>query len=57
MHETLDTLRKCVNKGVYVLIGEGYWKQQPSKEYLEALGGAEESELLSHFENVKVGKN
>ncbi|MDQ0859698.1 cyclopropane-fatty-acyl-phospholipid synthase family protein [Bacillus sp. V2I10] len=56
LHETLDTLRKCVKKGGYVLIGEGYWKQQPSKEYLEALGGAEESELRSHFENVKVGE-
>jgi ubiquinone/menaquinone biosynthesis C-methylase UbiE len=56
LHETLDTLRKCVKKGGYVLIGEGYWKQQPSNEYLEALGGAEESELRSHFENVKVGE-
>ncbi|MDM5225085.1 class I SAM-dependent methyltransferase [Cytobacillus sp. NJ13] len=56
LHETLDTLSKCVNKGGYVLIGEGYWKKQPSKEYLEALGGAEESELLSHSENVKVGE-
>ncbi|RBP87620.1 methyltransferase family protein [Cytobacillus firmus] len=56
LHETLDTLRKCVKKGGYVLIGEGYWKQQPSKEYLEALGGAEESELLSHFENVRAGE-
>jgi ubiquinone/menaquinone biosynthesis C-methylase UbiE len=57
LHETLDTLRKCVKKGGYVLIGEGYWKQQPCKEYLEALGGAEESELLTHFENVKAGEN
>ncbi|MBD8028651.1 class I SAM-dependent methyltransferase [Ureibacillus sp. Re31] len=56
LHETLGMLRKCVKKGGYILIGEGYWKQQPSKEYLEALGGAEESELRSHFENVMVGE-
>ncbi|MGG0175146.1 class I SAM-dependent methyltransferase [Gottfriedia acidiceleris] len=53
--ETLDTLRKCVKKGGYILIGEGYWKQQPSEEYLKAIG-AEESELRSHFENVKEGE-
>lgn len=56
LHETLDILRKCVKKGGYVLIGEGYWKQQPSKEYLEALGGAEESEFRSHSENVMLGE-
>ncbi|MDF2679758.1 MAG: methyltransferase [Brevibacillus sp.] len=50
---TLKALQKCVKKDGYILIGEGYWKQRPSQEYLEALGGAEESELQSHYENVR----
>ncbi|WP_042454256.1 SAM-dependent methyltransferase [Neobacillus dielmonensis] len=52
---TLQTLRHLVKKNGYILIGEGYWKQKPSPDYLEALGGAEESELLSHANNVKAG--
>lgn len=53
---TLQTLMKCVKKDGYILIGEGYWKQRPSQEYLEALGGAEESELHSHYGNVRTGE-
>ena len=31
--------------GGLVLLGEGYWRQEPSPEYLEALGGASRDEL------------
>lgn len=51
---TLKALQKCVKKGGHILIGEGYWKQRPSEDYLDALGGAEESELQSHYDHVRT---
>jgi ubiquinone/menaquinone biosynthesis C-methylase UbiE len=56
LEATLSALKKCVKKGGYILIGEGYWKQKPSQDYLLALG-AEESELKTHEENVKAGED
>lgn len=53
---TLQTLKRLVKKDGYILVGEGYWKQPPSKDYLEALGGADESELTTHAENVRIGE-
>lgn len=37
----------------FLLIGEGFWKKKPSKEYLEILGGVE-SELMLHHENIET---
>jgi SAM-dependent methyltransferase len=31
-----------------VLLGEGYWRREPSPEYLEALGGASSDELADY---------
>jgi SAM-dependent methyltransferase len=31
-----------------VLLGEGYWRREPSPEYLEALGGASSGELADY---------
>jgi ubiquinone/menaquinone biosynthesis C-methylase UbiE len=56
LEETLGTLKKLVKKNGYILVGEGYWKQAPSSEYLEALGGADESECKSHADTVRVGE-
>jgi ubiquinone/menaquinone biosynthesis C-methylase UbiE len=56
LESTLETMKRLVRKNGFILIGEGYWKQTPSAEYLAALGGAEESELRSHEENVKAGE-
>lgn len=56
LESTLETMKRFVKKDGYILIGEGYWKKTPSKEYLEALGGADESELKSHQENVMVAE-
>lgn len=53
---TLQALGAKVKKGGYLLIGEGYWKQRPCSEYLEALGGADESELQSHAANVRTAE-
>lgn len=56
LESTLQTMKRIVNKNGYILIGEGYWRQPPSIEYLKALGGASESELKSHAENVSIGE-
>ena len=56
LESSLQTLKGLVKKNGYILIGDGYWKQPPSSEYLMALGGAEESELKTHAENVKAGE-
>ncbi|WP_313800338.1 methyltransferase domain-containing protein [Cytobacillus sp.] len=57
LESTLETLYRLVKKNGHILIGEGYWKQPPSKEYLAELGGADESELKSHAENVMAGED
>ncbi|MDN3018315.1 class I SAM-dependent methyltransferase [Paenibacillus sp. BSR1-1] len=56
LESTLKAMKGLVRKNGFILIGEGYWKQTPSAKYLAALGGAEESELRSHAENVKAGE-
>ncbi|WP_301173630.1 class I SAM-dependent methyltransferase [Brevibacillus nitrificans] len=52
---TLQALRKCVQPGGYILVGEGYWKKTPSNEYLQALG-AQLEDLTTHHGNVKLGE-
>lgn len=49
---TLRTLAGLVETGGLVLMGEGYWKQPPTKEYLEALGGATEGDYQTHAGNI-----
>jgi hypothetical protein len=56
LETTLKVLKQLVRKDGYILIGEGYWKQRPSADYLKALGDADESELKTHAENVKVAE-
>src|SRR3954452_78427 len=41
----LGALRRLVADGGAVVFGEGYWLQEPSPAFLEALGGATEDEL------------
>ncbi|HMS55478.1 MAG TPA: class I SAM-dependent methyltransferase [Fimbriimonadaceae bacterium] len=53
-HQALETASQNLNHGGYVLMGEGYWKRQPSKEYLDFLG-ATEDEMGSHFSNEEAG--
>jgi ubiquinone/menaquinone biosynthesis C-methylase UbiE len=56
LESTLRMLKRVVKENGHILIGEGYWKQPPSPEYLEALGGADESELTTHAENIKTAE-
>lgn len=42
VEQTLTTLTKLIRPGGYLMLGEGYWQQPPSKEYLALLGCSEE---------------
>ncbi|MGA7923950.1 MAG: class I SAM-dependent methyltransferase, partial [Thermoplasmata archaeon] len=55
LRETLVTLRRWVQPDGWIVIGEGYWKQPPSAEYLKVLG-ATADELLDDAGNVQVGR-
>jgi SAM-dependent methyltransferase len=41
----LGALRELVGDGGAVVYGEGYWREEPSPAFLDALGGANEDEL------------
>lgn len=56
LETTLEKMKPLVNGNGYILIGEGYWKQRPSQDYLHALGGAKETDLKYHDENVRVAE-
>ena len=51
--DTLRALRQVIKPGGLLLIGEGYWKQDPAPEYL-ALLEASADELTDHAGNVAV---
>lgn len=51
---TLERLIHAVRSGGQVLIGDGYWKQEPAPEYLTALETTRD-ELQTHAENVATG--
>lgn len=54
-NETLKTLKSWVIPGGWVVVGEPFWVQNPSQEYLEALGCQRES-FGTHAENVELGE-
>jgi SAM-dependent methyltransferase len=47
-------LKSWTRPGGYLLIGEGFWAQRPSAEYLALLGGTEH-EFGDHRSNVQAG--
>jgi len=51
---TLENLVRWVRPGGKVLVGEGYWKQEPAQEYLAALATTREV-LQTHADNVAAG--
>ena len=51
---TLEALERLVRPGGHVLVGEGYWKREPSAAYLEGLRALRE-ELTDHVGNVRAG--
>lgn len=52
---TLDTLSGMVAPGGWVIVGEPYWLQQPSEEYLAA-SGVGRNDFGTHFGNAEAGE-
>ncbi|MEC3884905.1 class I SAM-dependent methyltransferase [Halobacillus sp. HZG1] len=48
---TIESLKKMVAKGGYILLGELYWRKKPDEEYLTEFG-VEENEILYHPQNI-----
>lgn len=53
--ETLDALVSMVEPGGWVVVGEPYWLQEPSEEYLEASGDMRGA-FGTHVSNVEAGE-
>jgi len=53
--ETLDALSGMVAPGSWVIVGEPYWLQEPSDEYLTVSGVTRDS-LGTHYGNVEAGE-
>lgn len=51
---TLQQVKSWVKPGGYILLGDGYWKQEPQPEYLAAFGGSRD-ECMTHAQNVTTG--
>ncbi len=52
---TIEALVGMVKSGGWVIVGEPYWAQEPSNDYLEASGFARE-DFGSHFSNAEDGE-
>jgi SAM-dependent methyltransferase len=52
---TLQTLASYVKPNGYILVGEAYWKKEPSEEFLAKFGGNRD-EFTTHAENIAVGE-
>jgi SAM-dependent methyltransferase len=53
--ETLDALSGMVASGGWVIVGEPYWRQQPSEEYLAA-SGTSKNGFGTHCGNAEAGE-
>ncbi len=53
--QTLTTLTSLVRPGGYLLMGEGYWRQKPSEDYLAMLG-CQENEIPYLEDFAEVGR-
>jgi SAM-dependent methyltransferase len=51
---TLNKLAQFIRPGGYLLIGDGYWKQEPNSAYLQALHTTPD-ELMTHADTVGTG--
>lgn len=51
---TLQQVKSWVKPGGYILLGDGYWKQEPQPEYLAVFGGSRD-ECMTHAQNVTTG--
>lgn len=52
---TLETLNSMVRPGGWVIVGEPFWQEEPSMDYLNAIGCARD-DFGSHYSNAMAGK-
>jgi hypothetical protein len=52
---TLQALKGMAAQGGWIVAGEPYWREEPTVEYLEAIG-EERSAFGTHHENVQTGE-
>lgn len=53
--ETLNALSGMVEPGGWVIVGEPFWRQQPSEEYLAASGASPDA-FGTHSDNAQAGE-
>lgn len=51
--DSIKKMSEKLNKGGKLLLGQGYWKKTPDKDYLESTGISED-EMLSHYQNIET---
>ena len=54
--KTLETLNSMVRPGGWVIVGEPFWQEEPSMDYMDAIGCARE-DFGSHYSNAMAGKS
>jgi SAM-dependent methyltransferase len=52
---TLSELMKMAAPGGWIIVGEPYFRHEPEKEYLEAIGIAR-NDFGTHYQNAEVGR-
>jgi len=52
---TLNALQKMADPGSWIVVGEPYWRNDPGKEYLEAIG-VKRDNFGKHYQNIEVGQ-
>ncbi len=52
---TLGALQKMAAPESWIVVGEPFWRHEPEKEYLEAIGMAR-NDLETHFQNAEAGR-
>jgi len=52
---TLTALKEMAAPGSWVVVGEPYWRQEPSPAYMEAID-ADRNAYGTHYENVTIGQ-
>ena len=52
---TLKALKEMASPGGWVIVGEPYWRREPTAEYLDIIGESR-SAYGAHYENMKVGQ-
>ena len=53
--ETLKALTEMAASRSWIIVGEPYWKKEPSVDFLDAIG-EKRSNYGTHYENMMVGK-